>query len=179
VLEPLRVEHAVELEPLLADPALYGFIGGGPETPDALAARVQRQAAGVSPDGTEVWLNWVIRAAPPPDAMSATPLPTAPAAPRDSASTGPARPLVGTFQGTLTGSQAELAWVVGTAHQGRGFASEAALAVAAWLRSHGVSTLTAHIHPDHAASQRVARRLGLEPTDTRQDGEVRWVSTSK
>jgi RimJ/RimL family protein N-acetyltransferase len=148
---------------LLADPAIYRFIGGGPETPDELAARVRRQAAGISPDGTELWLNWVMRAA----------------APDEPATGGASGPLVGTFQGTLADSRAELAWVVGTQHQGQGFATEAALAVAAWLERQGVTTLIAHIHPDHAASQGVARRLRLAPTEARQDGEVRWVSTPK
>jgi RimJ/RimL family protein N-acetyltransferase len=168
---------------VLADSALYGFIGGGPEPPDELAARVRRQAAGVSPDGTQAWLNWVIRAAPPANRPAspeqATSLTDRTEPPHDAPRAGAPHPLVGTFQGTVTGSQAELAWVVGTAHQGRGFATEAGLAVAAWLEAQGVTTLTAHIHPDHAASQGVARRLGLEPTDTLQDGEVRWVSTPK
>ena len=31
------------------------------------------------------------------------------------------------------------------------------------------------IHPEHEASQRIARHLGMEPTDTVVDGEVRWA----
>ena len=34
--------------------------------------------------------------------------------------------------------------------------------------------VTAHIHPDNAPSQGVARALGLAPTTTVVDGEVRW-----
>ncbi|RII97089.1 GNAT family N-acetyltransferase, partial [Clavibacter michiganensis subsp. insidiosus] len=45
-----------------------------------------------------------------------------------------------------------------------------------WLREGGVGIVRAHIHPDHAASAAVARRLGLAPTDERVDGEVRWES---
>ncbi|RII89234.1 GNAT family N-acetyltransferase, partial [Clavibacter michiganensis] len=41
-------------------------------------------------------------------------------------------------------------------------------------REDGVGVVRAHIHPDHAASEAVARRLGLAPTDERVDGEVRW-----
>jgi RimJ/RimL family protein N-acetyltransferase len=118
-----------------------------------VTARVRRQVAGASPDGRHGWLNWVLRTAD--------------------------RTAVGTLQATLTGSQAELAWVVGTAHQGRGYAGEAALAVHDWLRTEGVDTFVAHIHPDHAASASVARRLGLVPTAARQDGEVRWTSSPK
>jgi RimJ/RimL family protein N-acetyltransferase len=64
--------------------------------------------------------------------------------------------------------------VVGTRHQGQGLAKEAAHAVMAWLREQGIARFAAHIHPDHAASAAIARRLGLTPGDTRADGEVRW-----
>jgi RimJ/RimL family protein N-acetyltransferase len=152
-LEPLRPDHAAELAALLDDPELHRFIGGRPETLDELTARVRRQAAGASPDGRQGWLNWVLRTA------------------------GGAA--AGTLQATITGSQAELAWVVATAHQGRGYAGEAALAVRDWLSAEGVETFIAHIHPEHAASASIARRLGLKPIGARQDGEVRWASTPK
>jgi RimJ/RimL family protein N-acetyltransferase len=44
------------------------------------------------------------------------------------------------------------------------------------LRAEGVTTFVAHIHPDHAAWAAIARRLGLEPTQSRDDGEIRWVA---
>ncbi|RIJ55314.1 GNAT family N-acetyltransferase, partial [Clavibacter phaseoli] len=53
-------------------------------------------------------------------------------------------------------------------------AAECAAAMVAWLREDGVGVVRAAIHPDHAASEAVARRLGLAPTDERVDGEVRW-----
>lgn len=68
----------------------------------------------------------------------------------------------------------EIAWVVGTAWQGRGYASEAAGAVAEWLRGRGVGLLQAHIHPGHDASMKVAARIGLRPTDLVEDGERLW-----
>jgi RimJ/RimL family protein N-acetyltransferase len=39
-----------------------------------------------------------------------------------------------------------------------------------------VIRLEASIHPEHVASQRVAARIGLLPTDTLVDGEIRWVT---
>ena len=59
--------------------------------------------------------------------------------------------------------------------QGRGLATEAATAMADRLTAAGVTRLVAHVHPDHAASARVAERLGLRRTDVVEDGEVRWV----
>ena len=43
------------------------------------------------------------------------------------------------------------------------------------LRERGVTRFAANIHPDHAASAAVARRLGLAPTGERRGGEVRWI----
>ena len=155
VLEPLRVGHAEEMGPVLADEALHEFIGGRPESVDELRARYRRQARGVSDDGDEQWFNWVLRR-------------------RDTGA------LAGTVQATVLreGDRviAEVAWVVGTNHQGQGLAREAAVAMALWLRSQGATVLVAHVHPDHAASAGVARALGLRPTDIVEDHETRWES---
>ncbi|RIJ53047.1 N-acetyltransferase [Clavibacter lycopersici] len=152
-LEPLVVAHAGEMVGVLADPALYRFTGGEPPTLEALRARFARQAVGRSPDGSARWLVWVIR---------------------DRASGRAA----GFVQATVTeeggARMAEVAWLVGTAAQGSGAAAECAAAVVAWLREDGVGIVRANIHPDHAASEAVARRLGLAPTDVRVEGETRW-----
>jgi RimJ/RimL family protein N-acetyltransferase len=66
---------------------------------------------------------------------------------------------------------------VAVAHQGRGYAREAALAVQDRLRNGGIALFTAHIHPEHVASGGVARALGLSPTETGVDGEIRWSGT--
>jgi RimJ/RimL family protein N-acetyltransferase len=156
VLEPLRPDHARELAPLLADRALHAFTGGQPADEDELRARFARQAAGHSPDGSQGWLNWVAR---------------------DRATRAP----VGTVQATITddedGRTAALAWVVATSRQGEGLATEAARAARDCLLDRGVTRFVAHIHPDHAASAGVARRLGLAATGERSDGEVRWVGS--
>lgn len=152
-LEPLRVDHAAELAPLLDDASLHTFIGGQPATEAELSARFRRQAIGSSADGAEGWLNWVIRR-------------------RDDDGA------VGTVQGTVHEEAgvlvAEVAWVVVRRQQGQGFATEAALRIADWLHEQGVHELAASVHPEHAASQRVARSLGLHPTDELIDGEVVW-----
>ncbi|MEU3604053.1 GNAT family N-acetyltransferase [Streptomyces sp. NPDC035033] len=147
-LVPLEVEHAGEMAGVLGDPALHAFTGGAPESPEELRARYARWAAG-APDPRTTWCNWVIRA-------------------REEGR------LVGTVQATVVGGVAEVAWVVGSAWQGRGYASEAARALVGWLRDRG-RTVVAHVRPDHVASAAVARAAGLVPTDETHDGEVRWV----
>jgi RimJ/RimL family protein N-acetyltransferase len=154
LLEPLRPEHAEELAPVLDDVALHRFIGGAPLDAAELRVRSTRQALGISPDGRERWLNWVVR----------------------ERAAGAA---VGTMQATITPAEqvGELAWVIGRAHQGHGYAKESAALVASWLRARGVLHLRAHVHPEHRASAAVARAIGLSPTEVVQEGEVRWEST--
>ena len=147
-LLPLQVSHAAEMAVVLSDPALHTFIGGSPSTPEALRLRYERLVAGC-PDPSVTWCNWVLR--------------------EKSESR-----LVGTVQATVTGAAAEIAWVVGTPWQGRGFASEAARGLVGRLRQSPVRTVVAHVRPDHVTSAAVARAAGLEPTDEEQDGEVRW-----
>lgn len=153
-LEPLRADHAGEAAVAFDDVALHTFTGGRPATAEELHRRYARQVVGHSPDGSQGWLNWLLR------------------------SRADGR-LVGTVQATVqrddTGLVAEVAWVVATAHQGRGLAREAATAMAGWLREQGVGRLVAHVHPAHGASTGVARALALHPTGTVVDGEVRWT----
>ncbi|MEU6132341.1 GNAT family N-acetyltransferase [Saccharopolyspora sp. NPDC047091] len=153
-LEPLRVEHARETAPVLDDVRLHEWTGGAPRSPDELAARYRWQVAGRSPDGEQGWLNWILR------------------------DRGDGR-VRGTVQATLTRPEPELlraalAWVVGTEHQGHGYAREAALAMTGWLHEQGVGELTAHIHPGHRRSSAVARAVGLSPTSAIVDGEIVW-----
>jgi len=43
-----------------------------------------------------------------------------------------------------------------------------------WLSGQGATVITAHIHPRHTASARVAERAGLFPTAEEVDGERAW-----
>jgi RimJ/RimL family protein N-acetyltransferase len=73
----------------------------------------------------------------------------------------------------------ELGWALGRDHWGRGYATEAALAVREWFAPPAAISLIA---PGNRGSQAVARRLGAEPTETVQlpgDGpHVIWVHPS-
>lgn len=154
-LVPLRPEDADELFPVLDDPALHGFTGGVPLGRGDLRRRFEQLAAGRSRDGREAWHNWVIRERRGDRA-------------------------VGTVQATVMASAdtASVAWVVGVPWQGRGYATEAATALVAWLASLGLGTIEAHVHPDHAASATVAARAGLSPTDDIVEGERVWRWTA-
>lgn len=153
-LRPSRVADAEELAPLLADVALYQFIGGSPPTLSEVRAQLQRQADGPPPHRREVWLNWIVRAVDDQRAMGT---------------------VQATVRGTPRGGVAELAWIIATGDQGRGVAKASAALVARWLGQHGITCLCAHIHPQHHASQAVAASLGLQPTEEIIDGERRWA----
>jgi RimJ/RimL family protein N-acetyltransferase len=153
-LEPLSVDHAEAMAPVLDDPRLFAFTGGSPCTLDELRDRYRRQVTGWSPDRHERWLNWIVC----------------------ERGTGQA---IGTTQATLTidgdAVVGKVAWIVGSRHQRRGYAREAAAAMAVWLREQGARTLFAEIHPAHEASMNVARHLGLGPGDEiLESGETRW-----
>ncbi len=150
-LFPLRPDDADEMVAVLADPRLYEFTGGRPPSSAELRERYERQTVGRSPDGTEVWLNWIVRRRPQGDA-------------------------IGFVQATIAvdGRSADVAWLIGTPWQGQGHGAEAAREMVDWLQVAGTSVITAHIHPDHLASAAVAARCGLEPTDRIEDGEVVW-----
>ncbi len=152
-LAPLTVLDADEMVGVLNDERLHGFIGGHPLTLVELRDRYRQVVDGPGEPG-RAWRNWIVRSKPDGTAL-------------------------GTVQATISTTSdgratAEIAWVIGVAWQGRGYASEAARAVVEWLRAHGVDDVTAHIHPDHPASAAVARRAGLHPTEAEVDGETVW-----
>jgi RimJ/RimL family protein N-acetyltransferase len=60
-LEPQVEAHAAEMFLVLCDPAIYEFEGEPPPSLELLAAGYRRKETRESPDGTEKWLNWVVR----------------------------------------------------------------------------------------------------------------------
>jgi RimJ/RimL family protein N-acetyltransferase len=151
-LTPLSPRDAGEMAEVLVDESLYEFTGGAPMDVPQLQARYERMTAG-SGRADETWLNWVVR--------------------RRSDD----RP-VGTVQATIDEDDGDrkawVAWVTGVPWQGQGLATEAARLVVAWLGEHGVTEVLAAVRPGHLASERVAARAGLAPTDRLVGGERVW-----
>lgn len=149
-LRPLCVADSQEMAEVLADPCLYQFTGGEPPTAEQLSRRYAAQLRGGPADGRERWVNLIVLQGRQP---------------------------VGYVQATIPsdGGPSEIAWVIGRPWQGRGYAGHAAALLLDELVAQGVSQVMAHIDPAHAASRRVAEKLGLEPTSIVVGGEVRWV----
>jgi RimJ/RimL family protein N-acetyltransferase len=146
--------HAAAMFPLLSDPRLYEFTGGSPPASvEALAETYAFRELRRSPDGTELWLNWLIQEIVGGAALGYT-------------------------QATVHPTHAYVAWVVGTRWQGRGYASEAAAALVRWLTALGVPDVRACVNPAHTASRRVAQNAGLRMTQDFIDGEEVWAHRS-
>lgn len=154
-LEPLTVEHAASMLEVLADPAIYEYIGGEAPTLPELTQRYRAQSVGHSPDGSQWWLNWIVTLRGGAAAIGV---------------------VQATVERTPAGPEASLAWVIAPRSQGGGFATEATGAMVDWLGRRGVVRLAATIHPAHLASQAVAQKLGLHATSDVEDGEVCWCS---
>ncbi|WP_284615504.1 GNAT family N-acetyltransferase [Aquabacterium humicola] len=150
-LEPIRVAHAAELIPLLSDARLYAFI---PQDPPADVAALERRYARLerraSDDGTQRWLNWALRAT-------------------DLAG----EPLIGTAQATVLADQrALIAYDLGHAHQGRGYATEACSRVLALLfHGYAVQRVIAECDTLNAPSIRLLERLGFVRTGVTKDAD--------
>jgi RimJ/RimL family protein N-acetyltransferase len=137
--------------PVLEEPALYTYTGGKPPASrDDVEAWFLALESRQSPDGLEAWLTWIIELTS-------------------------GREAIGYVQATVTGGRADLAWLIGTPWQGQGYAGEAATALVVWLLDNRVSEITAHVHPGHVASHRVALSAGLKRSGVVSDGEEVWA----
>lgn len=139
ILEPLVVAHARSSYAALQAPELYQFVPRDPPpSPDSLAARYARLATRHSPDGQELWLNWVVR-------VRATGV------------------YVGTVEVTVyPTAMAALAYQVFPPFWHHGFATEACTCVLAHLLTDcHVSRVTAEIDTRNVASLHLVERLGF------------------
>ena len=139
VVEPQTVQHAEEMFRLLSDPAIYEYENAPPSSLDWLRERFERLETRCSPDGTQHWLNWVIRV---PDVG-----------------------LAGYVQATVhPDRRASIAYELASRFWGRGLASEAVRAmIPALIEDYGVLRLYAAFKRANHRSQRLLERLGFTP----------------
>lgn len=138
-LEPQTARHAEALFALLDDAALYPFAGVPPRSAEQLRERLLGLEAARSPDGLALWLNWVLRHQ---------------------------RELLGYVQATVFSAPdgqrtAWVAYVLGSAHGGRGWATRGVRCMQSELREfYGVQRLAATVAPANTRSLALLRRLG-------------------
>jgi RimJ/RimL family protein N-acetyltransferase len=132
VLEPLTVAHAPAMFEVLRDPLIYTYLDFGP--PPSLKhlqrvyATLERR---VSPDGNEQWLNWIVVREGAP---------------------------IGLVQATISANGCEVAYLLGSAHWGHGYAFEAMTAMLAHI---GDQKFFANVDEGNERSLRLLRRLGI------------------
>lgn len=136
--EPVRGEHAEAMYPTLLDHHIYKFIPGEPPASvAALRLRFNSLSSGRSPDGNEVWLNWMLF---------------------QRSSENP----IGYFQATVRRDGCSVAYVLNPCFWKQGYATEAADAILTLLfQKFEIRSITAEINPQNEASQRLVKRLGF------------------
>jgi len=145
VLEPQVVGHAEEMFDALGDPAIYEFENEPPESLDWLRERFRKLESRRSADGSEFWLNWVVRL--------------------------PGERAMGFVQATVyAGGWADVAYVFSSAHWGKGYASEAVEEMLEELAATwGVTRYEAVYKTANVRSRRLLDRLGFtRPLDARE-----------
>lgn len=147
LLEPLSVRHACEMFSVLSDPAIYEFENEPPTSEEALARRYAMLERGHSQDGTEVWLNWVVRL--------------------------PGGELAGFVQATLLRSGAAyVAYVLASRHWRQGIGSAAVTAMLTELRiQYAVRLYVAVLKARNFRSVALLRKLGFEAASEAQVSE--------
>jgi len=154
-LEPLRTSHAEAMFDVLGDEAIYQYLDyPPPPSVQHLRDVYARLEARRSPDGSEAWLNWVIR-------------------PRG-------QPLVGYVQATVSSSRsAHVAYVLASKYWGHGYAHSAMLAMLECLASaYDVERCRATVEVENQRSMRLLERLDFRFATERELQGVQ-LSTSE
>jgi RimJ/RimL family protein N-acetyltransferase len=148
-LEPQTAAHAPEMYSVLADPAIYEFENEPPRSLEQLSIRFAKLETRASPDGTEQWLNWVIRL---PDGQ-----------------------LAGYVQATvLSTGLAFVAYELNSQHWRKGIGSSAVRAMMAELSaSYGVHTFIAVLKARNFRSEALLRHLGFAHGNATQQATYR------
>lgn len=141
-IEPLVESHARKLFHALQDLRLYRFYAGQPPaTIDELERRYAGWAKRISPDGSQIWLNYALR--------------------RDDGA------YVGWIQATIGGDVATIGYDVFPNFWRQGYGSEACeQLVRALCAEASVRRVVATVDSENLASIRLLQRLGFEPVWT-------------
>jgi RimJ/RimL family protein N-acetyltransferase len=146
-LEPQTTTHAEEMFAVLSDPALYEFENAPPASCEWLRERYRKLESRRSPDGNELWLNWVIRL--------------------------PGSQLIGFVQATAAADgNCAIAYMLASAFWGRSLARRSVETMIAELADeYAVHTLWASFKAANQRSRRLLERLDFHaatPAEFRQ-----------
>ena len=136
--EPVTAAHADAMFPVLSDRRIYTYL---PEQPpssvDALRERYGFLSLVKSPDGTESWLNWILR-------LRSTRVP------------------IGFYQATVRPAHCSIAYVLDPEHWRKGYATEASNAILTHLfETYRMAAVTVESSVRNEASVALVKRLGF------------------
>lgn len=154
-LEPIGEDHAQELWELFSDLKLHEFVPYEPLSLEKQRERCAKWAKRRSPDGAELWLNWLAR-----DLKSNHP--------------------VGHFQaGVKNDGVASIGYVVARSFQNRGLATEALHAVFDYLKGPlAVRQVKAWSDTRNLASHRLAQKMGMTQVEVIKNADFFKGNTS-
>lgn len=138
VLEPLTVAHAAAMFDVLVDGQIYRHLDyGPPSSVECLRGVYEQLAAGRSPDGSEIWLNWIVRI--------------------------PGQPPMGFVQATvIPDNRAWVAYVLSSRHWGKGHAFAATRAMLGHLEdARGITRFLASVEGENRRSIGLLERLSF------------------
>ena len=143
-LEPQVAAHAHEMFDVLSDAKIYEFENKPPQSEEWLAERYALLEGRASSDGTQTWLNWVVRL--------------------------PSGELAGYVQATVFQSGSALvAYELGSRFWRQGIGRSAVSAMLAELRSaHSVDLFAAVLKGTNYRSLGLLRSLGFQPASPQQ-----------
>jgi RimJ/RimL family protein N-acetyltransferase len=139
-LEPLVVAHAELMFGVLGDLLMYRWLDDAPPLSiETLQARYAKLETRQNPDGTERWLNWIVRLR--------------------------GGDTIGYVQATvMADTTAWVGYALASPYCGRGHATEATRRMVAHLEAeYGVTRLLATVEVDNERSIRLLQRLGFRP----------------
>jgi RimJ/RimL family protein N-acetyltransferase len=143
-LEPQVAAHAEAMFAVLRDPAIYEYENSPPASLELLRQRFAKLESRRSADGSESWLNWIVR----------------------TRAAGP----IGYVQATIrSDGSAFIAYEFGSAHWGQGLASEAVRAMIGELDEHyRARRVSALLKRANHRSRRLLERLGFSAASDEQ-----------
>jgi ribosomal-protein-alanine N-acetyltransferase len=139
-IEPLTRNHAGSMFSLMQDRSIYEWISSlPPEDLSKFAAVLEKRETRLSPDENEAWLNWAVKRS------------------SDGAYVGKLDAVVDS-ENIAT----NVGYVFFPAYWGKGYATEAVLALSEYLEAQGVLKLIASVTLGNIASYRVLEKCGYK-----------------
>ncbi len=145
VLEPLVAAHAEVMFEILSEPELYLYLDyPPPPSVEHLRGVYERIEARKSPDGSQLWLNWLVHPQ--------------------------GQPALGYVQATVGSDRtAWVGFVFSRKHWGRGYATQATQAMLDHVTGeYGVARFLATVEAENRRSIRLLERLGFQPANQQE-----------